>query len=116
MKVFQSARYAFRVFFALAEAATPAPWWNESGVVHCRAACSPDGAAHICGCRLDEANDGEFIADARTAVPRYARMLLAAIDGSAMPKGLCEDYAIGWQDAIQTIRAAIERAGEGSET
>ena len=59
---------------ARADAATPGPWWNESGVVH----APVDGpCVHPASCT--EEADADFIAGSRTDVPALVAMVREAV-------------------------------------
>lgn len=90
---------------ALAEKATPGPWWNESCVLHCKA---PEWTDEVHACdhpvKTERDEDGDFIAAARTLVPTSLRCLKAAIELMLMRMDG------GWTDDIlRTLCAQWEK-------
>jgi hypothetical protein len=76
----------------LCEKATRGPWWNESGVLHCKA---PNWTPEVHRCihpgSFEEEDDAEFAAASRTELPKLLRIVRALLE--SVPKCLTEDDA-----------------------
>lgn len=59
---------------------------------------------------LQESRNAEFIAAARTDVPRLVAALTAGLDHTKHPMVYTDEYADGYNAALRDIRAVIEGA------